>query len=258
MSYRTPKRPRVRVFLCHATQNKEAVKRLYKRLKGDGFDPWLDTEDLIPGQDWRSEISRAVRDARFVVVCLSNHSTCKAGFVQKEIKIALDFADEKPDGFIYVIPARLEECTVPERLNYLHRVDLFNPGGYEKLRKALEPKPLASGIEQLSESGPAIPLEPDICADQSATECLDQQPCESMLNWLYRGLRDPTFGVKVIHNRELRSERFIGLGAIIAILATVLTAGLVGRAIVFIGFGFELGNHTIAGLDLKGHDAHLS
>jgi len=30
--------------------------------------------------------------------------------------MALDVADEKPDGTIYVIPALLEECSVPDRL----------------------------------------------------------------------------------------------------------------------------------------------
>ncbi|MCP4658931.1 MAG: TIR domain-containing protein, partial [bacterium] len=46
----------LRVFLCHATEDKPAVRALYQRLKNAGVSAWLDEEDLLPGQDWRLEI----------------------------------------------------------------------------------------------------------------------------------------------------------------------------------------------------------
>jgi hypothetical protein len=51
----------LRVFLCHSSGDKLVVRNLYARLKADGFDPWLDTENLVAGQDWRREIEIAVR-----------------------------------------------------------------------------------------------------------------------------------------------------------------------------------------------------
>jgi hypothetical protein len=59
------------IFLCHASEDKIEVQRLYQRLHADGFVPWLDTENLLPGQDWDYEIKKAVRAADAVVVCLS-------------------------------------------------------------------------------------------------------------------------------------------------------------------------------------------
>ena len=38
------------------------VRDLYDRLKEQGFDPWLDEIDLIPGQIWKDEISKAIRE----------------------------------------------------------------------------------------------------------------------------------------------------------------------------------------------------
>ena len=108
------KRP-LKVFLCHASGDKPPVRELYKRLVSEGVDAWLDQEKLLPGQDWRMEIPRAVREADVVVICLSNKSITKEGYIQKEIKFALDSAEEKPEGTIFLIPARLEECAVPER-----------------------------------------------------------------------------------------------------------------------------------------------
>ncbi|MBP7687715.1 MAG: toll/interleukin-1 receptor domain-containing protein, partial [Thermoflexales bacterium] len=106
----------LRVFLCHASSDKPAVRDLYQRLRADGFEPWLDEEDILPGQDWKREIPKAVRESDIVLVCLSKHSINKEGYVQKEIKVALDVAEEKPDDVIFLIPVKLEECDVPERL----------------------------------------------------------------------------------------------------------------------------------------------
>lgn len=126
-----------RVFLCHSSGDKAQVRDLYRRLRNDGFGPWLDEEDLLPGRDWSQEIRKAVRSSAVVLICLSNSSIAKTGFVQKEIKYALDVADEQPDGSIFLIPVRLEGCDVPERLRQWRWVDLFDKGGYDKLLRAL-------------------------------------------------------------------------------------------------------------------------
>ncbi len=127
----------LKVFLCHASDDKPAVRELYQRLRADGFEPWLDEEDILPGQHWRDEIPKAVRNSDVVLVCLSQHSINKTGYVQKEIKFALDVADEQPDGTIFLIPLRLEECDVPERLNHLQWVNFYDEGGYARLLRAL-------------------------------------------------------------------------------------------------------------------------
>jgi len=73
-----------------------------------------------------------------VVICLSHKSITKEGYIQKEIKFALDSADEKPEGTIFLIPARLEECVVPDQLGRWQWVDLFDETGYERLLRSLE------------------------------------------------------------------------------------------------------------------------
>lgn len=132
----SPPRP-IRVFLCHATEDKTRVRRLYRRLRDDGFAPWLDEEDLLGGQDWDAEICKAVRDTDIVVVCMSATSVTKTGYVQKEIRVALDAADEQPDGTIFIIPVKLEACNIPDRLRDKHEIPLFNRGGYARLKRTL-------------------------------------------------------------------------------------------------------------------------
>lgn len=128
---------KLKVFLCHSKGDKLKVRKLYKRLVADGFDAWLDDEKLLPGQDWDFEIQKAVRDADTVIVCLSKDSVTKEGYIQKEISFALDVAEEKPKGTIFLIPVRIEECEVPHRIGRYQYMDLFSRKGYQKTVEAL-------------------------------------------------------------------------------------------------------------------------
>ena len=116
----------LRVFLCHSSNDKPAVRELYQQLRAEPWiQPWLDEEELYPGQDWNLEIEKAVEAADVILVCLSKGSTTKEGYVQREIRIALDYADYKPEGTLYVIPIRLEECDPPRRLRVWQYADYF-------------------------------------------------------------------------------------------------------------------------------------
>jgi len=139
----------LRVFLCHASQDKPAVRELYKRLAAETWiEPWLDEESLLPGQDFDVEIYKATRDADAIIICLSKISVAKEGYVNKEIRRALDIADEKPEGAIYVIPLRLDDCKPSfERLKQLHWVDYFTPNAHEKLLKSLRARAAVLKIE---------------------------------------------------------------------------------------------------------------
>jgi formylglycine-generating enzyme required for sulfatase activity len=116
------------------------VRELYHRLRADGFEPWLDEEELLPGQKWQKEIPKAVAAANVVIVCLSQAALTKAGYVQEEIKFALDIADRQPEETIFLIPLKLEECDVPDRLAGLHWVNFFEQRDFERLLRALRTK----------------------------------------------------------------------------------------------------------------------
>jgi len=117
---------KLRVFLCHSSQDKPIVRELYQRLLAEGWiDPWLDKEKLLPGQEWELEIEKSVETSDAVVVCLSKSSVGKEGYYQKEIKKVLDVADEKPEGTIFIIPLRLDDCKPSRRLAKWQYVDYF-------------------------------------------------------------------------------------------------------------------------------------
>lgn len=135
----------LRAFLCHSSKDKPAVRDIYKQLILRGIKPWLDEENLLAGQMWRVEIPKAIRSSDAVIVCLSSNAVTKAGYFHKELKFALDVLDEQPEGAIFVVPIKLEECEIPERLGHIHCVKLFENNGFNKLMLSLQ-----SRAEQIS------------------------------------------------------------------------------------------------------------
>lgn len=159
----------LRVFLCHSRIDKPNVRNLYQRLRADGFQPWLDEEELIGGQDWDVEIAQAVRDSDIVVVCLSRNATSRTGYVHREIKYALDIADQQPEGTVFIIPVRLEECEVPERLRRWQWINLFDELGYERLVRALRHRAKAFEFTE-------VPVQSEKSLNAKAPESTEHSP----------------------------------------------------------------------------------
>lgn len=139
----------LRVFLCHASQDKPAVRELYHALNAEGWiEPWLDEEKLLGGQDFDLEIYKATRDADAIIICLSRKSVLREGYVNKEIRRALEISQEKTEGAIFVIPLRLDECNPSfEQLRKLHWIDYFTPNAHERLIKSLRSRAEALKIK---------------------------------------------------------------------------------------------------------------
>jgi formylglycine-generating enzyme required for sulfatase activity len=156
----------LRVFLCHSSNDKPAVRELYQKLRAEAWiQPWLDEEELYPGQDWNMEIEKAIEETDVIIVCLSKGSTTKDGYVQKEIRAALDYADYKPEGTLFIIPIRLEECTPPKRLGRWQYADYFE-GQRERAFERL----LVSLKRRANSLNPDFPNDKNIIVEQALQE----------------------------------------------------------------------------------------
>lgn len=157
----------LRIFLCHASDDKEKIRVLYNELIQRGIDVWLDEENLLAGQDWQSEIPQAVHASDAIIVCLSKNAITKEGYIQKEIRYALDVAKEKPEGVIFLIPVKIEECDVPKQLSHLQWANLFYKLGsfdekdFKRLIRSLNARAVSAGAD-LPKDAPVRPkLDPD-------------------------------------------------------------------------------------------------
>ena len=126
------------IFLCHADEDKKHVRELYQKLKEANYLPWLDEIHILPGQDWDYEIKQALKKSTFILICLSDTSVVKRGYLNKEIKWALERQDEMLTGDIFIIPVKLTPCELPYALENIQSVDLFKPNGFARLQQAID------------------------------------------------------------------------------------------------------------------------
>ena len=136
---------KTRIFLAHAREDKEQVRKLYADLKDQGFEPWLDEEDFLGGQIWKIEFPKAINSARIFLACLASRSIEKVGYVQNEFRQALaQYANHPPES-IFLIPVRLDDCEIPNleipdrgmSLRDFHWIDLWEARGFERLTRSL-------------------------------------------------------------------------------------------------------------------------
>ncbi len=137
-----PEHHQLRVFLCHSKSDRFIVREVYEKLAAEGWiNPWLDEENLLMGQEWDLEIEKAVEESDSVIAFLSTESIEKEGYIQKELKFVLSIAQEKPEGTIFLIPLRLDDCKPPRRVSTLQWGDYFPAGQreekYQRLLKSL-------------------------------------------------------------------------------------------------------------------------
>jgi tetratricopeptide (TPR) repeat protein len=116
---------RFQIFLSYARKDLAKVQEIYRTLSSAGFKPWMDVNDILPGESFEFSIRSAIRGSDFFLACVSSHSVNRRGLIQKEIKAALETWLEKLDHDIYLIPVRLEPCAAPDNLSSFQWVDLF-------------------------------------------------------------------------------------------------------------------------------------
>jgi len=132
------KKERLKIFLNYAKEDIDYAKRIYNYLNENGIDVWLDEFSLMPGQKWKTEIKKAIKESQYFLALLSSKSVTKQGYVQKELKEALEMLDEMPESQIFILPIRIDVCEPSHHaINELHWVDLF-PSWNDGIQKVVK------------------------------------------------------------------------------------------------------------------------
>jgi hypothetical protein len=146
----TPAFRTLRVFVCHASEDKPKVARLCDQLSREGVDCWFDVRSLEPGANWEQEIKKAIRRSDAVLVCLSRWVKGKRTFLKTEIRLALDAAAARSRPSSFIFPVLLERCELPRDFGKWQTVDVSGAKGPVALLAAL--RELARGV-----AGVAVP-----------------------------------------------------------------------------------------------------
>jgi TIR domain len=128
-----------RVFVAYVLEDLVQARWLCEALRGQGCSPWLDKDELLPGQNWPRAIQRAIESCDVFLACFSTRAILKPGQFQSELRYALDCACHMPLDATFFIPIRLEACAIPGRLAQIQYVDLFPDWdrGIKRLARAI-------------------------------------------------------------------------------------------------------------------------
>jgi hypothetical protein len=129
------------VFISYAREDIDKAKEVWSNLYNAGVRGWLDVHEIKGGQQWLEVIEQALWQSSHVILLLSKKSTSKWGFIQKEIRLAIEAYKRVPPGEVFLIPCRLELCEPRHReLRDLHWIDLFPSFevGFRQLLYALD------------------------------------------------------------------------------------------------------------------------
>jgi hypothetical protein len=157
----------VRPFISYAREDRAVASQLYRDLRANGAQPWMDAENLLGGEEWEPAVRRAIAESSHFVALVSAQSVNKRGFVQKELRQALEALDTFPPGETFVIPVRVDASEPRhERLARLHWIDLFPEylDGFRRLLRSLRLEGTTLEPVEYSSHGPLTPNPPHVSA----------------------------------------------------------------------------------------------
>jgi hypothetical protein len=123
------------VFISYAKEDKLFAENIYRKMKRDNLKPWLDIHHLPVGVNWDNFIKETIKNSKFFILILSKNSTNKRGYIQKEIKIALEIVELLPQEDIFIIPIKIDDCIPPQVLGKFQWIDISKRDYYSKIKK---------------------------------------------------------------------------------------------------------------------------
>ncbi len=136
--FRIQPKSHAKIFINYSRIDQEAAEKIYKLLDEAGHSPWMDVHSIQGGEIWLNAIDKAISECELFIAVLSQNSVNRRGVLQKELKTALDKWDEMLPDDIYLIPIRLDECPIPDRLKNFQVLDWEDGKHKDKLLQAIQ------------------------------------------------------------------------------------------------------------------------
>lgn len=105
---------RLKIFIAHASENKNIVQKLANDLIDRGLLVWFDEWEIKVGDSLVEKINQGIENSSFMAIVLSKNSIGKPWF-KKEINAG--FMKELNNRGVYLLPLLLEDCKIPPLLS---------------------------------------------------------------------------------------------------------------------------------------------
>jgi hypothetical protein len=128
-----------KIFISYIQEDQKKAQDLYDSLRRANCDPWMDDFKMEPGKKWEREIKEAIEKSDFFISCFSSELIKKLeSFFWTELDLAITKTKRRQFGKVYLIPARFDECKLPNEVLHYQVVDLFKEAGIHKILQVIE------------------------------------------------------------------------------------------------------------------------
>ena len=96
------------IFVSYARPDHDVVRSIVRFVKAAEFPTWFAHDNLLAGHDWRHVIKQEIAHSRLLLLCLSTHSVDRTGVFQKEMRLAVEQAELRPQSKVFIMGASLD------------------------------------------------------------------------------------------------------------------------------------------------------
>ena len=128
-----------KVYIAYNDVDEDKAEKLYDNLKNNGLEVWYRGESLLFGQNAEREMDKAINDANYVLILLTQNSVERSGLFQNEIRYALEKEKSLPENQNFIIPTKLEQnVSVPYSLEGRYPLNLVSnfERGFKRLLRS--------------------------------------------------------------------------------------------------------------------------
>lgn len=127
------------VFLCHCSEDRDAVADIEAKLHALNVDTWRDVQNLRGGANWDRQIRKIIEKAAdYVLVVQSSQMTGQTeSYFYKEIRIARERQSRMADGIRFIIPCQIEDDASLDELSDLHNIPLKTEQDFRALATSI-------------------------------------------------------------------------------------------------------------------------
>ena len=134
-----------KAFLSYVKENEPIIRDIDQILTDYGIHVVTDYKNIEGGSNWKKTLQELIEGSGYFIPCFSKEFNQREKTVlYRELDYAIEYAKDIPIGRIWIIPVRINECTIPnieirsrEMLTDLHWINLFPKTAFEKGIKSI-------------------------------------------------------------------------------------------------------------------------
>jgi F0F1-type ATP synthase delta subunit len=102
-----------KVFIAHASENKDVAQDIFYSLSRNGLDVYLDEKSLETGEQYHTRLKQLILDSDYFVFLISSYSVSDNSYCLTELKYAEEKWAKNQRGFVPVMLENVETDLLP-------------------------------------------------------------------------------------------------------------------------------------------------